>query len=206
MTGPVEFECEGRFDPALFGKAGARMSVDVVTFGCRLNATESEAIRRAGSCRRHGRRRGGQHLRGHRRGGAPGAPGDPQAQRERPGARIVVTGCAAQIDPRRLRRHAGGRSRLGNEEKLSAAHWAALDAREENFRRRHHGGEGRRRRTASTASKAAPAPSCRCRTAATTAAPSASSRSAAAIRARCRRTRWWRRRAGWSSTATARSC
>ena len=58
----------------------------------------------------------------------------------------------------------------------------------------------------STASRAAPAPSCRCRTAATTAARSASSRSAAAIRARCRSTTWWRRRASWPRTAMARSC
>ena len=60
--------------------------------------------------------------------------------------------------------------------------------------------------SASTPSRAAAAPSCRCRTAATTAAPSASSRSAAAIRARCRWTTWWRRCAGLSATATARSC
>ena len=46
MTGPVEFEFEGRFDPALFAKARRGMSVDVVTFGCRLNVAESEVIRR----------------------------------------------------------------------------------------------------------------------------------------------------------------
>ena len=46
MTGPVAYEFEGRFDPALFAAGGRRMSVDVVTFGCRLNAYESEVIRR----------------------------------------------------------------------------------------------------------------------------------------------------------------
>ena len=47
MTGPVEYEFEGRFDPALFA-AVRRMSVDVVTFGCRLNAYEFEVIRARG--------------------------------------------------------------------------------------------------------------------------------------------------------------
>ena len=47
MTGPVEFEFDGTFDPALFAKAARAMSVDVVTFGCRLNIAESEVIRRA---------------------------------------------------------------------------------------------------------------------------------------------------------------
>ena len=56
------------------------MSVEVVTFGCRLNAYESEAIK---APRRRGavaRRRGGQHLRRDRRSGAPVAPGHPQAE------------------------------------------------------------------------------------------------------------------------------
>jgi hypothetical protein len=49
MTGPADFEYEGRFDPALFASCRLKrpkMSVDVVTFGCRLNAFESEVIRR----------------------------------------------------------------------------------------------------------------------------------------------------------------
>ncbi len=47
MTGPVEYEHRGRFDAALFAGCGRnRMSVEVVTFGCRLNAAESEVIRR----------------------------------------------------------------------------------------------------------------------------------------------------------------
>ncbi len=45
MTGPVAFEYEGRFDPGTV--CGGRMSVDVVTFGCRLNTYESEVIRNA---------------------------------------------------------------------------------------------------------------------------------------------------------------
>ena len=41
MTGPVEYEFEGPFDPALLPARSVCMSVDVVTFGCRLNAAES---------------------------------------------------------------------------------------------------------------------------------------------------------------------
>ena len=50
----------------------------VVTLGCRLNAFESEVMRREADAA--GLRRGDrQHLRGDRRGGAPGAADDPQA-------------------------------------------------------------------------------------------------------------------------------
>ena len=58
----------------------------------------------------------------------------------------------------------------------------------------------------STASRAARAPSCRCRTAATTAARSASSRMGAAIRARCRWARWSRRCAAGRAAAIAKWC
>jgi threonylcarbamoyladenosine tRNA methylthiotransferase MtaB len=79
--------------------APVRPPVDVVTFGCRLNAYESEAIRaRAAAdgvtnavvfntCAVTGEavRQARQAIR--------------KARRERPGARLIVTGCAAQIDP-----------------------------------------------------------------------------------------------------------
>ena len=74
-------------------------SVDVITFGCRLNAYESEAIREQAAvdgvtnavvfntCAVTGEavRQARQAIR--------------KARRERPGARLIVTGCAAQIDP-----------------------------------------------------------------------------------------------------------
>ncbi len=77
----------------------ARPDLEVVTFGCRLNAYESEQVRaRAAAdgladavifntCAVTGEavRQARQAIR--------------RARRERPGARIVVTGCAAQIDP-----------------------------------------------------------------------------------------------------------
>jgi threonylcarbamoyladenosine tRNA methylthiotransferase MtaB len=73
--------------------------VQVVTFGCRLNAYESEAIRARASAdglqdavvfntcavTNEAVRQARQAIR--------------KARRERPGARLIVTGCAAQIDP-----------------------------------------------------------------------------------------------------------
>jgi threonylcarbamoyladenosine tRNA methylthiotransferase MtaB len=73
--------------------------LDVVTFGCRLNAYESDAVRAQGAAdgvadavvfntcavTAEAVRQARQAIR--------------KARRERPGARLVVTGCAAQIDP-----------------------------------------------------------------------------------------------------------
>ena len=106
------------------------MSLDVVTFGCRLNITESEVIRReadaAGmadaviinTCAVTGEavRQARQAIR--------------RLRRERPLARIVVTGCAAQTDPEAFAAMPEVDRVLGNEEKLSAASWAALNAAE----------------------------------------------------------------------------
>ena len=70
------------------------MSVDVVTFGCRLNIAESEVIRRAARrARRCGR---GQHLRGDRGSGAPGAPEHPPHQ-----ARAAATRASSSPAARR---------------------------------------------------------------------------------------------------------
>ncbi|MBM3527769.1 MAG: tRNA (N(6)-L-threonylcarbamoyladenosine(37)-C(2))-methylthiotransferase MtaB [Alphaproteobacteria bacterium] len=98
------------------------MTVDVVTFGCRLNAFESEVIRRnadaAGSdavvvntCAVTGEavRQARQAIR--------------KLRRERPGTQIVVTGCAAQTDPQGFAAMPEVDRVLGNEEKLDAAAW-----------------------------------------------------------------------------------
>jgi threonylcarbamoyladenosine tRNA methylthiotransferase MtaB len=104
------------------------MSFDVVTFGCRLNATESEVIRREADAAgvrdavvintcavtAEAVRQARQAIR--------------KARRERPGARIVVTGCAAQTDPQSFAAMVEVDSVLGNDEKLSAATWSGLDA------------------------------------------------------------------------------
>ena len=103
------------------------MSFDVVTFGCRLNATESEVIRREAStagvadavvintCAVTGEavKQARQTIR--------------KLRRERPDAKIVVTGCAAQTDPETFAAMPEVDRVLGNEEKLSAASWSVLD-------------------------------------------------------------------------------
>lgn len=97
----------------------------VETFGCRLNAYESEVIR--------------GHLDAAGKAGtivvntcAVTAEAERQARqairrlaRENPGAEIVVTGCAAQIDPARYGAIEGVTRVVGNEEKMQAATWTA---------------------------------------------------------------------------------
>jgi threonylcarbamoyladenosine tRNA methylthiotransferase MtaB len=99
------------------------MSVDIVTFGCRLNTYESEVIRReakragledavvVNTCAVTGEavRQARQAIR--------------RIRRERPGARIVVTGCAAQTDPAAFAAMAEVDRVIGNGEKLEAATW-----------------------------------------------------------------------------------
>ena len=101
------------------------MSVDVVTFGCRLNAYESEVIRReAGAAglddavvvntcavTAEAVRQAKQSIR--------------RIRREKPGARIVVTGCAAQTEPELFASMAEVDRVVGNEEKLDARLWQA---------------------------------------------------------------------------------
>jgi threonylcarbamoyladenosine tRNA methylthiotransferase MtaB len=100
------------------------MSVDVVTFGCRLNAAESEVIRReaeragltdtvvVNTCAvtAEAVRQARQTIR--------------SLRRERPQAKIVITGCAAQTEPQTFVAMAEADRVLGNAEKLSAAAWA----------------------------------------------------------------------------------
>lgn len=99
------------------------MSVEVVTFGCRLNAAESEVIRRhaesagcsdtvvVNTCAvtAEAVRQARQAIR--------------TLRRERPQANIVVTGCAAQTEPQTFAAMSEADRVLGNAEKLSAAAW-----------------------------------------------------------------------------------
>ena len=98
------------------------MSATVLTFGCRLNAYESEVMRTLAAGRTdtivvntcavtaEAERQARQAIR--------------RAGRERPGAAIVVTGCAAQRDPAAWRALPGVARVLGNAEKLRPEHWA----------------------------------------------------------------------------------
>ncbi|MEX0841457.1 MAG: tRNA (N(6)-L-threonylcarbamoyladenosine(37)-C(2))-methylthiotransferase MtaB [Xanthobacteraceae bacterium] len=97
--------------------------IDVVTFGCRLNIHESEVIRRGvaaaglsdtvvvNTCAVTGEavRQARQAIR--------------KARREKPHARIVVTGCAAQIEPEKFAAMPEVDRVVGNEEKLKPETW-----------------------------------------------------------------------------------
>jgi threonylcarbamoyladenosine tRNA methylthiotransferase MtaB len=104
------------------------MPVEMVTFGCRLNIYESEVMRAhaadaklentviVNTC-------------------AVTASAEKQARqairrlrREKPDARIVVTGCAAQINPDQFSDMPEVSAVLGNEEKLHAARYLQLDS------------------------------------------------------------------------------
>ncbi|TFV30358.1 tRNA (N(6)-L-threonylcarbamoyladenosine(37)-C(2))-methylthiotransferase MtaB [Bradyrhizobium frederickii] len=107
------------------------MAVDIVTFGCRLNAFEAEVMRReaeaAGledtivinSCAvtNEAVAQARQSIR--------------KLKRERPGARIVVTGCAAQTQAAMFAGMAEVDRVLGNDDKMRASAWqetrSALD-------------------------------------------------------------------------------
>jgi threonylcarbamoyladenosine tRNA methylthiotransferase MtaB len=105
------------------------VSVDVVTFGCRLNTTESEVIRRraeaagvsdtvvVNTCAvtAEAVRQAGQAIR--------------RLHREQPHKRIVVTGCAAQTEPARFAAMPAVDRVVGNEEKLTPAAWTESGAR-----------------------------------------------------------------------------
>lgn len=99
------------------------MAVDIVTFGCRLNAFEAEVIRReaegAGlvdtivinSCAvtNEAVAQARQSIR--------------KLKRERPGARIVVTGCAAQTQSRMFAGMAEVDRVVGNDDKMRSEAW-----------------------------------------------------------------------------------
>ncbi len=105
------------------------MSVEVLTFGCRLNTYESAAMRALAS--EAGQGEGTVLV----NTCAVTAEAEAQARqairrvaRERPGARIIVTGCAAQIAPDAWAALPGVERVIGNAEKLKPATWAALSA------------------------------------------------------------------------------
>lgn len=99
---------------------------EIITLGCRLNAYESEVMRRhaaaagladtviVNTCAVTGEavRQGQQAIR--------------RLRRERPGARIVVTGCAAQTEPDRFAGMPEVDHVLGNGEKMRAETWSLL--------------------------------------------------------------------------------
>ena len=97
------------------------MTVDILTFGCRLNAYESEVMRDLSAAATdtvivntcavtaEAERQARQAIR--------------KIARERPEARIVVTGCAAQIDPASWAALPNVHRVLGNDDKLKPESW-----------------------------------------------------------------------------------
>ncbi|MBO6676084.1 MAG: tRNA (N(6)-L-threonylcarbamoyladenosine(37)-C(2))-methylthiotransferase MtaB [Rhizobiales bacterium] len=104
------------------------MAVDVLTLGCRLNTVESEAMRQSAEAAGHSNtiivntcavtseavRQARQTIR--------------KAKRDNPTARVVVTGCAAQIEPETFAHMDEVDLVLGNEAKTAPATWATLPA------------------------------------------------------------------------------
>ncbi|HYM73941.1 MAG TPA: tRNA (N(6)-L-threonylcarbamoyladenosine(37)-C(2))-methylthiotransferase MtaB, partial [Stellaceae bacterium] len=102
---------------------------EIVTFGCRLNAFESEVIRRAAgdagladaiivntcAVTAEAERQARQAIR--------------RARREHPGARIVVTGCAVTLAPARYAALPEVDLVLDNQAKLKAESYAAFALR-----------------------------------------------------------------------------
>jgi threonylcarbamoyladenosine tRNA methylthiotransferase MtaB len=105
------------------------MSVDVVTFGCRLNASESEVIRRnaeaaglsdlvvVNTCAvtSEAVRQARQTIR--------------KIKRERPNTRLIVTGCAGQTEPQTFAQMPEVDRVLGNDAKMRADSWTEARAR-----------------------------------------------------------------------------
>lgn len=103
------------------------MSIDVVTFGCRLNVYESEVIRREAAAAglddavvmntcavtAEAVRQAKQAIR--------------RVRREKPDARIIVTGCAAQTEAKTFAHMPEVDRVVGNEEKFDARVWTAAD-------------------------------------------------------------------------------
>ncbi|MEI8147337.1 MAG: radical SAM protein, partial [Alphaproteobacteria bacterium] len=101
------------------------MGVEVVTFGCRLNTLESEVMGRLAresgledavifntcAVTSEATRQARQSIR--------------RIKRERPDARIVVTGCAAQTEAKTFAGMAEVDRVIGNDEKMRASGWTA---------------------------------------------------------------------------------
>ncbi len=98
------------------------MTLEVLDFGCRLNLAEGASIARLAGDQRNMTVVNGCAVTGEAM--RQTAQAARRAKRARPDARIVVTGCAAQVDPARFAIMAEVDLVLGNREKLTAAAYA----------------------------------------------------------------------------------
>ena len=162
------------------------MTVEVVSLGCRLNLSESESLRRllagerdlvvVNSCAvtAEAVRQTRQAIR--------------RARRARPHARLLVTGCAAEVERESLAAMPEVDGLIANPAKLDARAWNVPPA------------PGEPASTAHTRAYVAVRP------AATMPAPSASSRRGAALPARSRWPRWWPKSSAMPGAARPKSC
>jgi threonylcarbamoyladenosine tRNA methylthiotransferase MtaB len=104
------------------------MSVDVVTFGCRLNAFESEVILREAESAGLGDTIIVNSCAVTNQAVAQARQAIRRLRRERPAARIVVTGCAAQIEPTMFAAMAEVDRVVGNDDKMRPEAWRAAHA------------------------------------------------------------------------------
>lgn len=102
------------------------MSVDVVTFGCRLNACESELIRNEAEKAGIGDTVVFNTCAVTNEAVAQARQSIRRMKRERPDAHIVVTGCAAQTQPEMFAAMAEVNRVVGNDEKLRGETWQAV--------------------------------------------------------------------------------
>jgi threonylcarbamoyladenosine tRNA methylthiotransferase MtaB len=106
------------------------MGLEIVTFGCRLNTYESEVMRREAESAGLAALPGGAVIVNTCAVTAEAVRQARQsirkARRDNPAARIVVTGCAAQTDPKSFADMEEVDLVLGNEEKLTAHSYRAL--------------------------------------------------------------------------------
>ena len=128
MTADLDHRQRAKHDGCSRPASTGAEDISVVTLGCRLNVYESEVMRRHASAASTGPtviintcavtaeavRQAAQAIR--------------RARREQPEADIVVTGCAAQIEPERFAEMAEVDHVIGNAEKLQAATFARLAA------------------------------------------------------------------------------
>ncbi len=107
------------------------MTVEVVTFGCRLNTYESEVMRRDAAASGLGSAGGGDVVIVN----TCAVTGEAERQarqairrlkRERPRARIVVTGCAAQTNPAGFAAMPEVDRVVGNDAKMRGETWAEM--------------------------------------------------------------------------------
>lgn len=110
----------------LRGSEKREYALEVVTFGCRLNIVESEALRLQAEA-------GGLKHAAIVNSCAVTAEATRQARqavrrlkREQPDRPVIVTGCAAQIEPARFADMPEVDRVLGNDEKLRPENWTAL--------------------------------------------------------------------------------